>query len=233
VTREVAYNRQTIDTANPIARYAHRRRYKLSIDRAAAEVPDAGTVLDYGCGDGAFLNALADARPDLSLLGYDPESGHVPERYTPVDDVAAVPAASVDMLCIFETLEHLYDDEIADFAAEAARVLAPGGQILASVPIIGGPPLLLKELNRVVMFRRGTDYSSRELVAASLVGRPAARPADIRVTHKGFDHRTVFGRLGPGFAVADTACSPFPGLPWWLNSQVFAVIRPVPAAAPV
>ncbi len=224
MTREVAYSRQTLDTANPVARYAHRQRHRLSLDRAAAEVPDGGTVLDYGCGEGTFLNALAEARPDVTLLGYDPESGHVPDRYTLVEDMAAVGDGSVDLLCCFETLEHLYDPEIAGFAADAARVLRPGGLLLVSVPVIGGPPLLLKELNRSVMFRRRSDYRAGELLAASFAGRPAPRPENIRVTHKGFDHRTVLGKLD-GFAVADTACSPFPGLPWWLNSQAFSLLR--------
>jgi hypothetical protein len=104
-------------------------------------------------------------------------------------------------------------------------MLAPGGQLLISVPIIGGPPLLAKELNRMVLFRRRSDYSTRELLAASLAGRPAARPDDIRVTHKGFDHRRVLAGLGEGFTAEDAACCPFPALPWWLNSQWFALLR--------
>ena len=44
--------------------------------------------------------------------------GPHPERYTPVDDVAAVPAGSVDMVCCFETLE-LHDPEIASFVDQS------------------------------------------------------------------------------------------------------------------
>ena len=58
------------------------------------------------------------------------------------------------------------------------------------------------------------------VVAASLAGRPAPRPENIRVTHKGFDHRTVLAKLD-GFVVADSACSPFRGLPWWVNHLAF------------
>lgn len=234
-TRTVDYRTQTLDTPNPIARYAHRQRYRASFERVAGAgtngdgggVRRGGTVLDFGCGQGDFLHELAALRPDLTLLGFDPESGHVADRYTPIDDMAAVPSGSVDMVCCFETLEHLYPDEIASFAAEAIRVLAPGGEVAISVPVIGGPTLLLKEANRAVLFRRRSDYSARELLAASLAGRPAPRPTDIRASHKGFDFRRLFEVLGERFEVVDTSYTPFPALPWWLNSQVFAHLRPL------
>ncbi len=224
-TRTVSYSAQTLETPNPIARYAHRQRYKASFDRVTSDVRQGGTVLDFGCGEGDFLNTLSELRPDLSLYGFDPESHHVPDRYALVDDITAVPAGSVDLVCCFETLEHLYDDEIASFLSEAARVLAPGGEVSLSVPVIGGPTLLLKEANRAVLFRRRSDYTARELLAASLAGRPAARPDDIRVSHKGFDFRALLRTLGERFDVSDTAYTPFPGLPWWLNSQIFARLR--------
>ena len=222
MSREVSYREQTLDTPNPIARFAHRQRAKLSLDRVERDAPEGATVLDYGCGDGAFLNALAARRPDLRLLGYDPESAQVPDAYTSIDDVGGVPDGSVAVVCCFETLEHLYDGEIDTFVAEAIRVAVPGGEVSVSVPVIGGPPLLLKEANRALLFRRGSDYSARELLAASLTGRPAPRPEDIRVTHKGFDFRPLLTRLGRDLRPVDTACSPFPWLPWWLSSQVFA-----------
>ena len=225
-TRTVSYAAQTLESPNPIARYAHRRRYEASFARVTSEVRDGGTVLDFGCGQGDFLNTLADLRPDLTLIGFDPESGHEADRYAPVDDVDAVPPGSVDLVCCFETLEHLDDDEIASFLDAAGRVLVPGGEILVSVPVIGGPPLLLKEANRAILFRRRSDYSARELLAASFAGRPAPRPDDIRVSHKGFDFRGLLAKLGDRFEVREVTHSPFAALPWWLNSQVFARLRP-------
>ena len=94
----------------------------------------------------------------------------MPERYDLVDDMAAVPTGSVDVVCCFEALEHLYDDEITAFAGQAQRVLAPGGEMTVSVPVIGGPTLLLKEANRAILFRRRSDYSVGELLAASFAG---------------------------------------------------------------
>ena len=126
-TRTVSYAAQTLDTPNPIARYAHRQRYKASFDQVTSDVRQGGTVLDFGCGQGDFLNTLADLRPDLTLIGFDPESGHEAERYTPVDDMTVVADESVDLVCCFETLEHLYDDEIASFLADG-RASARAGR---------------------------------------------------------------------------------------------------------
>jgi 2-polyprenyl-3-methyl-5-hydroxy-6-metoxy-1,4-benzoquinol methylase len=141
-TRSVSYAAQALDTPNPIARYAHRRRYEASFARVTGEVRDGGTVFDYGCGQGDFLTTLANLRPDLTLIGFDPESGQEAKLYTPLDDPAAVKQASVNLLCCFETLEHLYDGWVS------------------------------------------------------------------------------------GSISRDVAYSPFPALPWWLNSQVFASLRP-------
>lgn len=223
--RTVSYSAQTLETPNPLARYAHRQRYEASFARVASTVRSGGTVLDFGCGQGDFLNTLAELRSDLVLLGFDPESDHRPDRYAPVASMDEVPDASVDVVCCFETLEHLYDDEITAFLDVVDRVLAPEGEVSISVPVIGGPPLLVKEANRAVLFRRQPDYSFRELVVASLAGRPAPRPADIRTSHKGFDFRALLAVVGERFAVDDTAYTPFPALPWWINSQVFARLR--------
>jgi SAM-dependent methyltransferase len=228
MARKIEYRRQTVDTRNPIARFAHRQRYAHSLEQVARSVRDAGAVLDYGCGDGTFLNALADLRPDLTLYGYDPESDHVADRYQAIDDVGALADRSVDMVCCYEALEHLYDKEIAAFAGDSLRVLGDGGEVSISVPIIGGPTLLLKELNRMVMFRRRTDYTAGELLRAAFLGRSAARPDNIRVTHKGFDFRALIDRLSEDMEVVDRGLSPFARLPWWANSQVFLRLRPRP-----
>jgi hypothetical protein len=150
----------------------------------------------------------------------------VPDRYEAIDDVEAVAAGSVDMVCCYEALEHLYDKEIATFVGDCVRVLGDGGEVSLSVPVIGGPPLLLKELNRMVMFRRRTDYSAGELLRAAFLGKAAARPDDIRVTHKGFDFRALIDRLSEDLEVVDRRLSPFGHLPWWANSQVFLRLRP-------
>ena len=133
-------------------------------------------MLDFGCGQGDFLNTLAGpAARSHAASGSTPSRATRPSGTRRSTTWPTVAAASVDLVCCFETLEHLYDDEIASFLdARPTACSSPGGEVLISVPVIGGPTLLLKEANRAVLFRRRSDYSARELLAASLGGAPGA-----------------------------------------------------------
>lgn len=218
------YARQTLDSVNPLARFAHQRRYAASQTFTAAAAGEGASLLDYGCGEGHFLQLLGAARPDLHLIGFDPYSVHAGDGYDKIHDTAGVPDGSIDVLTCFETLEHLEAAETDQFLVEAMRLLTAKGKLVISVPIIGGPPLLLKEANRVALYRRRSDYTARELLAAAAIGRPAPRPADIKTSHKGFDFHAVEPRMRrAGLSLHAAALSPFPALPWWLNSQSFAV----------
>jgi SAM-dependent methyltransferase len=221
MSTEVPYSKQTLQTPNPVARYAHGKRYKIGLDKVKKNLKDYGSLLDYGCGEGDFLYALSELMPDATLFGYDPYSGHIPEQYIGIDEIDHVKNKTVDIVCCFETLEHLYPHERDNFYKDAHRILIDDGRIIISVPIIGGPPLLLKEINRMVLFQRESEYSLKELLLTSFLGKPAKKPDDPHPTHKGFDFRELERELYLHFKVYEKSFSPFPSLPWWLNSQVF------------
>jgi SAM-dependent methyltransferase len=221
----VSYARQTVDSPNPLARFSHRRRLRIAVSHATRLLPQDGCLLDYGSGPGTFLEALSQQRPDAELIGYDPYMSASADGHF-VATMSEVRANSVSVVTVLETLEHLHEGELDEFVLETRRVLRPDGWLLASVPIMVGPVVLLKEANGVLLHRRRVDYSAKELLHVVL-GRRIDRPADIKASHKGFDHRVLDRRLAQDFTREKRWYSPFPRMPFGMNSQVFTLWRPV------
>jgi SAM-dependent methyltransferase len=57
---------------DPVHRgYVHGRRVRVLLSHLAPLLPENGTVLDVGAGDGHVARALMDARPDVTIEGID------------------------------------------------------------------------------------------------------------------------------------------------------------------
>ena len=123
-----------------------RRRALRPLVQTALELAPPGPVLDLGCGTGGNLAHLFGGTR-RTLLGLDREPvalAHCARRTAHVSGPDAwkllraegcrLPLAdgSVAVISAFDLLEHLPDD--AACLREIARVLAPGGQLIASVP---------------------------------------------------------------------------------------------------
>jgi SAM-dependent methyltransferase len=102
-----------------------------------------GDVLDAGSGRSGLYDAfLAEQRGvrsvahvDLDPPASDDRPGHTQHRASLT--ALPFPDAAFDSAVCFEVLEHIEDDGTA--AAELARVLRPGGVLLASVPTPPAP----------------------------------------------------------------------------------------------
>jgi len=111
-----------------------------------AFVPDqARTLLDVGCGDGAFADGLREQRRQrgryLEVWGLelDPDAAaRASERMDRVlvgdaeDLVRGLPAGFFDCVILNDVVEHLAWPE--PLLASLRRVLAPGGCLVASIP---------------------------------------------------------------------------------------------------
>jgi SAM-dependent methyltransferase len=112
-------------------------RYDL-VGRLVDELKPA-TVLELGCGQGSMGARLA-RRADYLAVEPDPISFAVAEpRNTACGgrvlnaDHTGVPAGSTyDLVCAFEVLEHLEDDDAA--LADWVPLVRPGGHLMLSVP---------------------------------------------------------------------------------------------------
>jgi len=228
--REISYDRQTVNSANPLARYAHRSRMTMAVSLVTRLCDERATVVDFGAGPGFFLHTLGQARPDLALIGHDP---YVTPAFAEVSYAASLgelARGSVDALTAFEVCEHLYPEELDALLADAARIIKPGGALVISVPIMYGLAIGPKVSNWMIRGRTlKSEYSPAEMLK-SMVGIRVPRPANLRVTHKGFDFRELRGIVGQRFAIDAVHHSPMPHVPWWMSSQYFMICRPLALA---
>jgi hypothetical protein len=224
MARPVTYENQTVNSANPAARFAHRSRIGRSVSLACSHVPMGGSLVDFGAGTGHLLDAVRSRRPDAALMGVEPyKEARFPEiRYVP--SMSRIDDNSTDVVTAFEVCEHLHKEEITEFLDHSRRVLKRTGSLIVSVPIMYGPVILLKEPAKMLLMRRACEYTARELVNV-LCCKPISRPANPRHTHKGFDFRELKRNIERQYEIVAIQFSPFPKLPWPLNSQIFLIAR--------
>lgn len=99
-------------------------------------------VLDVGCGTGTLLVRLRAARPDLEVVGIDPDPGALVRARRKVaragvtvqldqgfGDALPYPDASFDRVFSSYMLHHLEPDQKRGLLREIHRVLRPGGSL--------------------------------------------------------------------------------------------------------
>jgi SAM-dependent methyltransferase len=104
----------------------HNRRVRVLSQHLATAIPDGGSVLDLGAGDGQLARALMVRRPDLRVEGVDVVKR--PKTLIPVTLYDGVtlpfPERSFDYVTIVDVLHHT--DDPARVLAEAERVARKG-----------------------------------------------------------------------------------------------------------
>lgn len=126
---------------DPLTRLVGARRYRAELIKRA-EISPGQSVLDVGCGSADLLMQLAAAVPGADLTGLDPDGvalGRAARKATAAGigvtlirgyaDALPLEDASVDHLLSSLAIHHLDDAGRTAFAAEAHRVLRPGGKI--------------------------------------------------------------------------------------------------------
>ena len=180
--------------------------------------------MDFGAGSGLLLHELRGRFPAADLIGVEPYmQSSYPGSARYIRDLAELEPGSADLIGAFEVCEHLYEPELQEFLSQSARALGAGGRLIVSIPITLGAAAVAKKLN-YMLFRGDRDFRFKKTLRAAF-GLAADRPPNPRITHEGFDFRWLRGLVSDKFAIERTYVSPFPRLPWYLNSQVFYVCR--------
>ncbi|MGB3165494.1 MAG: class I SAM-dependent methyltransferase [Alteraurantiacibacter sp.] len=218
----LSYDRRTVDSPNPVVRFAHRSRMRTSIALADAHVPKGGRLIDFGAGTGTFLSSFAKSRKDISACAIEPYQEIADPDIEQMSDLADVASESVDAITCLEVCEHLTDEELDKFLADAHAALKPTGRLIVTVPIMYGLTLPVKEGSRMLIYRNGSQYSAKEMIRA-VAGRSITRSERRQKSHKGFDFRWLRGKIERRFKIVERQTSPFGALPWWLNSQAIMV----------
>jgi len=99
-------------------------------------------ILDYGCGEGRYLDILHERFPDAHIVGADVSRVGLDisaktrpwAEYRMINGTAAVtePDGSFDLISSVEVLEHVAD--VKATIAEMARLTAPGGTVVITTP---------------------------------------------------------------------------------------------------
>jgi SAM-dependent methyltransferase len=231
-----------------IISWSHAARFRTAISLAGSDV--TATLLDYGCGDGTFLKMVAQrfARcvgADIAadqLADCAKRLGSVSKlRFCEVRDLASSEhSGAYQVVTCMETLEHCTDNVVELVVSDLARLVAPEGRVIISVPIEIGPTFLLKYAVRKMAAWRGlSDYryyesysfpnALRMLFAnrATLLWRPVhGEPGAESHSHYGFNWRRLRSRLEQSFTIDRMIFSPFDCLGGWFSSQVWFVCRP-------
>lgn len=122
---------------------------RVNLDLLSLIPPDAGSVLELGCGTGALCRAYKRINPGVEWHGIDSNpdvwvdaKDHMIEMdICDLNEGVKRPANRFDVLVLGDILEHLTDPW--QVLSDAATSVKPGGQVLASIPNVAHWTIIL------------------------------------------------------------------------------------------
>ena len=223
---KIDYSKQTLNHPNPIARFAHQNRHRKCI-LLANNLLNSKTegIIDYGCGQGTFVKELRKKNFNF-VYGYEPFMEQIQVCSYILNDEKLIPRGNIELVTLFETIEHLDLKELDLFFKFCKSCLNKTGKILVSAPIEIGPAVILKDFIRSIFFKRAMEYKFIELIKSGLFGMNIKRTNKIKSSHKGFDFRKLISLIKKKYGkVKLLGYGPLPINTWYGNSQVYFQIE--------
>ena len=241
------YYSSQIGSKNKVIAWSHQSRFVKALDLIGQGTQK---LLDYGCGDGTFVAMASDRVVDCH--GVDVDANQIKDCRERLSDIPNVKFytndelsdsthdRTYDVVTCMETLEHCTAPVVESVLADVARLVAPGGRAVISVPVEIGPSFLVKQSVRAIARRQGaSSYQLHEKypVGQALkmlfarrgtsVDRPVyGEPPLTGHSHYGFNWRHLRGRVSQHLKVDDTLFTPLGFLGGWVSSQAYFVCRP-------
>lgn len=238
----MSYAALTYQERNPVKRLLQKRRLAdVFRHLPAPETGFSGALLDIGAGDGYLGLQLARRYPQARIVCYEPfeelrqqaiEMSAECENMQVIGDYREIDSRGFDYILCLEVLEHLPRRETRIILDRVQRHLHADGAAILGVPNELYATALAKGLFRMKRRYGAFDATWGNVLRCFRGSPPLRRPLqrlgpDCRYyyEHVGFDYRRLRRLLNRQLEAQAVYGSPFPGLPLWLNSEVYLVCR--------
>jgi 2-polyprenyl-3-methyl-5-hydroxy-6-metoxy-1,4-benzoquinol methylase len=238
------YYQTQIGSKNKVIAWSHQSRFVKALDLIG---DGTKKLLDYGCGDGTFL-AMAQKR-FVEGHGVDVDANQIQdcrERLSDLQNVkfftndelaGAEHTGNYDVVTCMETLEHCTEQVVGTVLADVARLVAPDGRVVISVPIEIGPSFMAKQSIRAIARRQGAasyqleeSYPVKDALKMLFAGRNTVverkllgEPPLTGHSHYGFNWRRLRERVAHYLIVESTSFTPLGFLGGFVSSQAYFV----------
>jgi len=241
------YHRKQLGCKSSVIGWSHGARFKMGIHLIG---PCPGKILDYGCGDGTFLAMAADRiqqgwGADLAadqIKDCKSRFESLPNLQFCTTDALSSPChqGAYDVVTCMETLEHCVPSIVEIVLQDLARLVAPTGRVIISVPIEIGPTFLFKLVIRKIAAWRGLSdykyyesYSLKNALKMIFAGKGGTIDRPVYggeespcYSHYGFNWRALRENVRNHFVIEQTLFSPLGFLGGLFSSQAWFVCRP-------
>jgi len=154
--------------AGPVLKAYLRIKFRICpILRTERYVPDKGTIVDLGCGNGLFAAILKSGAPARTIVGIDLDArkiaaarkslGNIPHLDFRLGDIAAAEYPKADVYTLIDVLYLIPAADQDRILGKCAAALRPGGR------------LVLKDMDRKPRFKYFWNML-QETIAVKIVG---------------------------------------------------------------